>query len=84
METGTRNNERMDLVIDYLGERFVTELKIWRGKAYHEKGEKQLADYLEHYHLKKGYLLTYCFNKKKSPGIIKTSVNGKELVEVLV
>ena len=24
------------------------------------------------------------FNKKKSPGIVKTSVNGKELVEILV
>ncbi|WP_049962697.1 GxxExxY protein [Ruminococcus sp. HUN007] len=65
VEARTRNNERMDIVIDYHGERFVVELKIWRGVAYHEKGEKQLAAYLEHYHLDKGYLLTYSFNKKK-------------------
>ena len=55
----------MDIVIDYLGERFVVELKIWRGQAYHEKGEIQLADYLDYYHLDKGYMLTYSFNKKK-------------------
>ena len=61
IEPQTRNNERMDLVIDYLGERFVIELKIWYGKSYHEKGERQLANYLEHYHLNKGYLLTYSF-----------------------
>lgn len=53
IEPQTRNNERMDLVIDYLGERHVIELKIWCGKVCHEKGEKQLAGYLDYYHLKK-------------------------------
>ena len=47
VEAQTRSNRRMDLVIDYLGERHVVELKIWRGKAYHEEGERQLAAYLE-------------------------------------
>ena len=84
IEPQTRNNERMDLVIDYLGERHVIELKIWRGKVCHEKGEKQLAGYLDHYHLNKGYLLTYSFNKNKKPGITQAVVNGKTLVEVLV
>ena len=40
------------------GEKMVIELKIWRGNAYNECGEKQLIDYLEHYHLKKGYMLS--------------------------
>lgn len=47
VESRTRNDERMDVVIDYLGERFVVELKIWRGQAYHEKGEEQLANYID-------------------------------------
>ena len=74
----------MDLVIDYLGERHVIELKIWRGKAYHEKGELQLADYLDSYHLQMGYLLTYNFNKLKKQGIEYRKVNGKKLIEAMV
>ncbi|MEZ3488173.1 MAG: AAA-like domain-containing protein [Lachnospiraceae bacterium] len=84
IEPQTRNNERMDLVIDYLGERHVCELKIWRGRSYHEKGEKQLADYLDYYHLNKGYLLTYRFNQNKKPGVTKAAVNGKVLIEALI
>ncbi|MBQ5987910.1 MAG: ATP-binding protein [Oscillospiraceae bacterium] len=84
VEARTRNNERMDIVIDYHGERFVIELKIWRGEAYHEKGEKQLAAYLEHYHLDKGYLLTYSFNKKKNSGLIFKTVEGKNIAEAFV
>ena len=36
-------DSRMDVVIDYKGEQFIIELKIWRGNAYHERGEEQLA-----------------------------------------
>lgn len=65
VEPRTRNNERMDLVIDYHGERSIIEMKIWRGNAYHERGEKQLSDYLDYFHLKKGYMLSFNFNKKR-------------------
>lgn len=30
--------------------------------AYHERREEQLLRYLEHYHLKKGYMLSFNFN----------------------
>lgn len=52
----------MDVVIDYLGEQFIVELKIWRGNSYNERGEKQLADYLDYFHIRKGYMLSYNFN----------------------
>lgn len=39
VEAETRGRERMDLVIDYRGEQFVVELKVWRGNAYNERGE---------------------------------------------
>ena len=84
IESRTRNDERMDVVIDYLGERFVVELKIWRGQAYHEKGEEQLAHYIDYYHLDTGYMLTYNFNQKKSSGLISKVVNGKTLIEAFV
>ena len=84
VESRTRNNERMDIVIDYLGERFVVELKIWRGEAYHEKGEQQLANYLDYYHLDKGYMLTYSFNKSKSTTLTTKIVQDKTLIEAFV
>ena len=74
----------MDVFIDYLGERFVVELKIWRGQAYHEKGEVQLAEYLDHYHLDRGYMLTYSFNKSKNSGLTTKNVNDKTLVEAFL
>ena len=84
VESRTRNNERMDIVIDYLGERFVVELKIWRGEVYHEKGEQQLANYLDYYHLDKGYMLTYSFNKNKSTTLTTKIVQDKTLIEAFV
>ena len=84
VEAQTRNRERMDLVIDYGGERFVVELKIWRGNAYNERGEKQLVAYLEHFHLKKGYMLSYNFNKEKAQGLRRIQLGDKELVEAVV
>lgn len=84
IETRTRDDKRMDLVIDYLGERHVVELKIWRGQAYHEKGEHQLAGYLESYHLDTGYMLTYSFNKGKKRGVEYRIIDGKKLIEATV
>lgn len=84
VETRTRNNERMDIVIYYRGEQYVIELKIWRGNAYHERGEKQLSDYLEYFHLKKGYMLSFNFNKKKKVGVKEIKVGDKLLIEAVV
>lgn len=65
IEAQTRDASRTDVIVDYLGEQFVVELKIWRGNEYHERGKKQFADYLDYYHLDKGYLLSFNFNKKR-------------------
>lgn len=84
VESRTRNNERMDLVIYYKGEQNVIEIKIWRGNAYNERGEEQLANYLEYFHLKKGYMLSFNFNKKKEIGIREIKLGDKTLVEAVV
>lgn len=84
VESWTRNMERTDVIIDYRGEQFVVELKIWRGSAYHERGEKQLLDYLDYYHLDKGYMLSFSFNKKKQPGIKEWKLGEKTLIEAVV
>ena len=84
IEARTRDNKRMDVVVDFLGERFVIELKIWRGNAYNERGEKQLSDYLDYFRLNRGYMLSYCFNRDKTPGLHSLEVGGKMLVEAVV
>jgi len=62
----------------------VIELKIWRGYVCHERGEKQLSDYLEYFHLKKGYMLSFNFNKKKKIGVKEILLGNKILVEAVV
>lgn len=65
LEAQTRDAGRTDVVVDYRGEQFVVELKIWHGNEYNERGERQLAEYLDYFRLEKGYLLSFNFNKKK-------------------
>ena len=84
IEARTRNMRRTDIIIDYLGKQYVCELKIWHGKEYHERGEKQLIDYLNYYHLKKGYMLSFNFNKKKVIGVKRIKIEDKVLVEAVV
>lgn len=84
IEPETRNARRMDVVVDYLGERFIIELKIWRGNAYNERGEQQLSDYLDYFKLKKGYMLSYNFNQKKEIGVKKIRMGDRTLVEAVV
>lgn len=49
------------MIVDYNGEQYVIEMKIWRGNEYHRRGEEQLAGYLDDYHTKKGYLISSNF-----------------------
>ena len=84
IESETRNRERTDVIIDYGGEQIIVELKVWRGNAYNERGERQLLDYLDYYHLKKGYMLSFNFNKNKEIGVEEISVKGKILIEAVV
>ncbi|MDO5424034.1 MAG: AAA-like domain-containing protein [Eubacteriales bacterium] len=84
VEAQTRNRERTDIVVDYGGEQFVIELKVWRGDAYNTRGEQQLLDYLSHYHLQKGYMLIFNFNKKKTSGVREVTIDGKVLIEATV
>ncbi len=84
VEARTRNQKRTDLVIDYLGEQFVIELKIWHGNSYNQRGENQLAEYLDYFHLKKGYMLSFNFNQKKQIGVKEIQLGEKVLFEAVV
>ena len=84
VEAETRDETQTDVIVDYLGKQYVIELKLWRGKKYNEAGEKQLIDYLNLYHLDKGYMLTFSFNKKKQTGIKEITIQGKRILEAFV
>ena len=82
IEAQTRDQRRTDVIVDYLGKQYVIELKIWRGNEYNKRGEKQLAEYLEYYHLEKGYLLSFNFNKNKKTGLKEVEAD-KQISEEL-
>ena len=70
--------------VDYKGEQFILELKIWHGNEYNERGEKQLAEYLDYYHKDKGYMLSFNFNKNKEIGVKRIEAGDKTIVEGVV
>ena len=84
IEAQTRNKERTDIIIDYRGEQFIIELKIWHGNAYNTRGEEQLIDYLNHYHTDKGYMLSFSFNQNKEIGVKEIHIADKTIIEATV
>lgn len=84
VEARTRSLGRTDIIVDYCGEQFVIETKIWRGNEYNARGEKQLAGYLKDYGLDRGYMLNFCFNQKKEIGVHEVTAEGKVIIEAIV
>ncbi|MBE6842643.1 MAG: 9-O-acetyl-N-acetylneuraminate esterase [Ruminococcus sp.] len=84
IEAQTRDLTRTDVIVDYLGEQFVIEMKIWHGKEYNERGERQLAEYLDYYHINKGYMLSFNFNKNKQSGTHTIQLGEKTIFEAIV
>ena len=84
IESRTRDNLRTDMIIDYLGHQYIIEMKIWRGDSYNKRGEQQLLEYLDAYHLDKGYMMSFCFNKNKQPGTHAVRIGNREIIEGIV
>lgn len=84
IESRTRTNRRTDLIIDFCGQQKIVELKIWHGDEYNRRGEEQLSGYLDEYHLKRGYMVSFNFNKKKQVGVHKFTYGDKVLIEAVV
>lgn len=84
IEARTRNLRRTDVIVDYGGEQHVIEMKIWHGEEYNKRGEQQLLGYLEDYHIERGYMLSFCFNRNKKIGVHDIFVDGKEITEAVV
>ena len=85
LESESTDERRMDLVVSYGNERFIVELKIWKGDAYNQEGIDQLLGYMDKFSEEKGYLLTFDFRKKPVPQSPEWTRHSKgEVFEVRV
>ena len=81
IEAQTRDQTRTDMIVDYLGQQYIIELKIWRGERYNTNGEKQISEYLDYWNLDTGYMLSFNFNKNKEQGVKRVQIGDKVLFE---
>lgn len=81
IEAQTRDQTRTDVIVDYLGQQYIIELKIWRGPRYNADGEKQISEYLDYWNLNTGYMLSFNFNKNKEQGVKRVQIGNKVLFE---
>ena len=84
IEAQTRDQTRTDVIVDYLGQRYIIELKIWHGDSYNKAGEEQLTGYLDFFGETTGYMLSFNFNKKKKPGVRRVEYKDKILYEAML
>ncbi len=84
IEAETREQKRTDVVVDYRGEQYIIEMKIWHGQEYNTRGEKQLAEYLDAYHVNQGYMISFNFNQNKEIGVHEILIDDKKIIEAVV
>jgi len=84
IEARTRDLHRTDIIVDYRGEQYIIEMKLWYGQEYLKRGEEQLTGYLDEYHINKGYMLSFNFNKKKKIGVHEVVIGDKIIIEAVV
>ncbi len=56
-EVETSEEKRMDIIVLFRDEKFVVELKLWRGEEYHNQGITRLKDYMHREGIGKAYML---------------------------
>lgn len=83
-EVQVSQEKRLDVVITFERQKYIVELKIWRGEKYHEQGLEQLVDYLERQHVDQGYLISFNFNQNKEYKEEEIHKSGKDIFAVWV
>ncbi len=63
----------------FISEEFITS-KMYRVAVQ----ERKLSNYLDYFHLKKGYMLSFNFNKKKEVGVKEIQLGDKTIIEAIV
>ena len=73
-EVQTSEEKRLDIVVLFRDEKFIIELKMWRGNEYHKQGIEQIKDYMKRESVDKGYMVV--MNKNKSKAFTNSDENG--------
>jgi len=81
-EVQISEEKRLDIVVTYLDQKYIVELKIWRGEEAHKRGISQLSDYLEKQNLNEGSLVIFSKNRKKDWKEDIMVVSGKSIFMV--
>ncbi len=85
VETQTRDNLRMDIVITFNKKQYIIELKKWYGQSYQAKGHEQLFRYLDIKGESEGYLIMFdCRKCKKEFNKGWIEKKSKRIYEVTV
>ena len=83
-EVQISEEKRLDVVITFLQQKFVVELKLWYGQKAHETGLQQLSDYLDRQNLNDGYLLIFDHSEVKNWQSEWVDFKGKKIFIVWV
>jgi len=85
IESGFTDDRRMDVVVNYLDQQFIVELKIWYGDKRHGQAYDQLLGYMDKMSLNEGHLLTFDFrqNKKQKQEWVEVE-GGRKIFDVMV
>jgi len=85
IESQTADGLQTDVIINFLNQQFIVELKIWDGIKKHEKAYKQLETYMNQLNVNEGYLLTFNFNQKKETSIAWETIDEqKKILDVIL
>jgi hypothetical protein len=76
--------KRLDIAITFHKNKYVAELKIWRGPKAHDAGILQLADYLDRQGLDAGYLVIFDHSATKEWKKDRIRKKGKRIFAVWV
>ena len=85
LEAQSADGKRTDIIVNFLNEQFVIELKIWDGQKKHHDAYNQLLGYMDKFDLNEGYLLTFNFNQKKDLKHEWISMDdGRKVLDVVI
>ena len=83
-EAQISEEKRLDIIATYNELKYIIELKRWYGEVYHQKGIKQLSNYLDIQGEKIGFLVIFEYNKIKSWRKEWIEYEGKRIFAVWV
>ena len=78
------DEKRLDIVITHLNNKYIAELKLWRGDVAHKKGLEQLCDYLDRQSLSEGYLVVFDHAEIKEWKSQEVEMEGKKIFMIWV